>query len=299
MGSYSSRRTFGAAPVTHQAFTLIELLVVIAIIAILAAILFPVFAQAREKARQTSCLSNFKQINLGLMMYVQDYDEVLIPANTNGYSQGCLGCGHPDYLWPELIQPYIKNWLVFRCPSDPNATDTGLTVDSGGTPVPKDDPNLHYYWGSRTDVGLNYVFLSPWVYDSSKEFWGSVPVALAAIGSPSATLMSADSTWDRDSSGNPRGGGNWVIESPCVYGPEGERITPIDFYGYGGWVPSNATSWLQFGGIWPRHVKMANVSFCDGHAKSMTIAALTAGCDVQDYQQGLAYDLDKYLWDLK
>ena len=299
MYSHSSRRTLCADSATHKAFTLIELLVVIAIIAILAAILFPVFAQAREKARQTSCLSNFKQVNIGLMMYVQDYDEVLIPANTNGYSQGCLGCGHPDYVWPELIQPYIKNWQIFRCPSDPNATDQGLDRQFGRDDRPADDPNLHYYWGSRTDIGLNYVFLSPWVYDSAREFWGSVPVSLAAINSPAATMMSGDTTWDRDSSGNPRGGGNWVVEAPCVYGPDNERITPTGFLGYGGWFPSDTTSWLQFGGLWPRHTKMINVSFCDGHAKSMSISALTAGCDVQDGQTGLAYDLDKYLWDLK
>ncbi|GAB4454974.1 MAG: hypothetical protein OHK0029_10350 [Armatimonadaceae bacterium] len=89
-----------------NAFTLIELLVVIAIIAILAAILFPVFAQAREKARQTACLSNMKQIGLGILMYVQDYDNRL-----------------PTYTWPESymvgarLEPYIKNDDIFRCPS--------------------------------------------------------------------------------------------------------------------------------------------------------------------------------------
>jgi prepilin-type N-terminal cleavage/methylation domain-containing protein/prepilin-type processing-associated H-X9-DG protein len=82
-------------------FTLIELLVVIAIIAILAAILFPVFAKAREKARQTSCLSNVKQIGLGLLMYTQDYDE--ITPNGGAYTV--------------LTQPYIKNWQIYDCPS--------------------------------------------------------------------------------------------------------------------------------------------------------------------------------------
>ena len=92
-----------------RGFTLIELLVVIAIIAILAAILFPVFARAREKARQTSCLSNVKQIGLGILMYTQDYDE-MIPML---YSRSDLG--HTGIEW--LIQPYVANYQIFDCPS--------------------------------------------------------------------------------------------------------------------------------------------------------------------------------------
>jgi prepilin-type N-terminal cleavage/methylation domain-containing protein/prepilin-type processing-associated H-X9-DG protein len=100
-----------------RGFTLIELLVVIAIIAILAAILFPVFAQAREKARQTACLSNTKQLALSQQMYIQDYDEVFplwaywTPIiKINGWKQ----------TWVQLLQPYTKNMQVFKCPSDNN-----------------------------------------------------------------------------------------------------------------------------------------------------------------------------------
>jgi prepilin-type N-terminal cleavage/methylation domain-containing protein/prepilin-type processing-associated H-X9-DG protein len=95
-----------------SAFTLIELLVVIAIIAILAAILFPVFAQARDKARQTSCLSNLKQMGLGFMQYAQDYDESLPFAR--------LEVGGVRMLpWSVVLEPYIKNVGIFSCPSDP------------------------------------------------------------------------------------------------------------------------------------------------------------------------------------
>ncbi len=99
-----------------KGFTLIELLVVIAIIAILAAILFPVFARARENARRTSCLSNVKQIGLGAMMYVQDYDETY-PRNSQCKMTGCVSAaGTLDY-WDEIILPYTKSTQVFLCPS--------------------------------------------------------------------------------------------------------------------------------------------------------------------------------------
>jgi prepilin-type N-terminal cleavage/methylation domain-containing protein/prepilin-type processing-associated H-X9-DG protein len=110
---------------SKHAFTLIELLVVIAIIAILASILFPVFAQAREKARQTSCLSNMKQLGTALMMYSQDYDE--------SYPVGVLDPVTPIALnygrgWAGTIQPYVKNAQIFRCGSD--STASALATDN-------------------------------------------------------------------------------------------------------------------------------------------------------------------------
>jgi prepilin-type N-terminal cleavage/methylation domain-containing protein/prepilin-type processing-associated H-X9-DG protein len=107
---------------TRRGFTLIELLVVIAIIAILAAILFPVFAKAREKARQSSCLSNMKQMGLAAMAYAQDYDEMMLRVN--------IGPGIPTYtlpngaaytggymLWHTCVYPYMKNYQIMSCPS--------------------------------------------------------------------------------------------------------------------------------------------------------------------------------------
>jgi prepilin-type N-terminal cleavage/methylation domain-containing protein/prepilin-type processing-associated H-X9-DG protein len=104
-------------------FTLIELLVVIAIIAILAAILFPVFAQARDSARQSTCLNNLKQLGTGLMMYAQDYDETLPSAPFKGGVGGYFS--HPQYrewgysIWVVMLMPYVKNNGVFACPNGP------------------------------------------------------------------------------------------------------------------------------------------------------------------------------------
>src|SRR5258706_7320512 len=103
---------------SRRAFTLIELLVVIAIIAILAAILFPVFAQAREKARATSCLSNLKQSGLAYAMYTQDYDETTPLQKSNDPNGG---------YWYNLIQPYVKNWGLMLCPDRSiTTTKTGI-----------------------------------------------------------------------------------------------------------------------------------------------------------------------------
>jgi prepilin-type N-terminal cleavage/methylation domain-containing protein/prepilin-type processing-associated H-X9-DG protein len=116
---------------TRRGFTLIELLVVIAIIAILAAILFPVFAKAREKARQTSCLSNCKQIGLGMLQYCQDYDEQMpytywTAASSYTWPDGSVRQG----MWMVSVYPYVKNTQLFNCPSSPY-TWTGAYMGLG------------------------------------------------------------------------------------------------------------------------------------------------------------------------
>lgn len=106
-----------------RGFTLIELLVVIAIIAILAAILFPVFARARENARRASCSSNMKQIGLGVMQYSQDYDELYVPRN--------IRINSTDIAWHQLIQPYVKSTQLMRCPSNPENTIVSFAAAEG------------------------------------------------------------------------------------------------------------------------------------------------------------------------
>ena len=135
------------APNRPRGFTLIELLVVIAIIAILAAILFPVFAQAREKARQASCLSNTKQLGLAFLQYTQDNDEALPKSGQNGTTAVCAGVPDGSWVLPEAIDTtvaakctaaqfpvpngalytYVKSQQVYKCPSDPLANQTTLS----------------------------------------------------------------------------------------------------------------------------------------------------------------------------
>jgi prepilin-type N-terminal cleavage/methylation domain-containing protein len=137
-----------------RAFTLIELLVVIAITAILAAILFPVFAQAREKARETTCISNARQIGLAVRMYIQDYDEIF-PIFHAYNTQPPAGV--PGHLGIEVaLLPYTKNQDIFRC-SD----------DSGG-PVPQNSPSNIDYGGCSDIMGKNKTYRD--CYGSSYRF---------------------------------------------------------------------------------------------------------------------------------
>jgi len=125
-----------------KGFTLIELLVVIAIIAILAAILFPVFARAREKARQASCLSNVKELGLAVHMYVQDYDEMYCTAWY--VSNDDMG-----YIWADCLDPYIQNLQILTCPSDPahGGRRYGRPNSRGFDNIDRD--HLGYAWNSN------------------------------------------------------------------------------------------------------------------------------------------------------
>jgi prepilin-type N-terminal cleavage/methylation domain-containing protein/prepilin-type processing-associated H-X9-DG protein len=168
----------------RRGFTLIELLVVIAIIAILAAILFPVFAKAREKARQSSCLSNVKQLNLAFLQYAQDYDEQL-PAGGAVETVAWPGGGTGYNSWPVRIYPYIKNSQAYNCPSATNAwngTNSGalnigynvsLAPCALGTIVLPSETVLN----GDTEGGSSYTFFAAW-------FAGATPPATSRGLSP-------------------------------------------------------------------------------------------------------------------
>ena len=213
-----------------KGFTLIELLVVIAIIAILAAILFPVFARAREKARASACLSNLKQLGLGLMMYAQDYDETL-PAVAFGATDGRPAWpweqwpAYAAYSWAALfpggLAPYVKNNQIWACPSA-----TGGNWSSG--------------WGipeaGKIGYGYNefiYNYLNGWATQSALARAPEGPAAVSLLCDTFASGIYND--WDNGS---------------------GMYTDGMDRVRYGTW---------DFG--WQSRHEGTNVAYGDGHAK--------------------------------
>jgi len=246
----------------RRGFTLIELLVVIAIIAILAAILFPVFAKAREKARQSSCSSNLKQIALGFRQYIQDYDEKGPLADD--WNQ------NPGTNWPSGIAPYLKNTQIFQCPSDngwPSWVETGngaICSYAVNCYYRNDD----YFWtGSPTDGFPPHGAVAMGHYPG----WLRAPASDASISQPAATILLAEkSNSDLQKSGAAGGWhynvtGNWCQN--FIMGP-GQG---------GGWGAQNAPDGARTG-AWPNgpeggvsapHSETGNFAFMDGHVKAM------------------------------
>jgi len=176
----------------RSGFTLIELLVVIAIIAILAAILFPVFAKAREKARQSSCLSNEKQISLAILQYAQDYDERFPVGQANAT---------PAYFWPMGVAPYMKNTQVLICPSRSSSTATSATYLVGeGYPTAAGGRFAEFpHYGMNVRISGN-----------------GFGTALGTVQAPADTIMLAESNWYTDGAGNPNDyrNGVWWVDLP-------------------------------------------------------------------------------------
>lgn len=247
-----------------KGFTLIELLVVIAIISLLAAILFPVFARARENARRASCLSNVKQIGLGMMQYTQDFDERLPRISIcggatleDGYpARGGCGTGTYFHLWQDVIYPYVKSTQVFNCPSAPiRSYYTGYTT----------------YYDGHYNQSINYGYNFYLNLDNSGNQTGR---NLASIPRAGNTVMVAESSEYR------------VDPDPkCISG----HLPPS-------W-PDN--TWCTTSGSntgdppVKRHFDRVNVVFVDGHAKSMLQSTIVTKIIYSGATHGSAYNLRK------
>jgi len=182
-----------------KGFTLIELLVVIAIVAILAAILFPVFSRAREKARQASCASNLKQIGLAGLQYAQDYDERLFPIAYDDWSHYWWGyvdrANRTVDFSRGFLQPYMRNAQIKACPTF------------------RENPNFAY---GHLGYGYNYAYLSP----MNPPTWTPIAVSLAQIANPAETVWIADAAqWRTWGAGAPVFEGTGFLEPPSYFNP--------------------------------------------------------------------------------
>jgi prepilin-type N-terminal cleavage/methylation domain-containing protein len=240
----------------RRGFTLIELLVVIAIIAILAAILFPVFAQAREKARQVSCLSNNKQWSTATLMYIQDYDERYPLAygtwqgqwnTSNGIPY--VGDTPPDWrttnagwvqgmalYWGNAVQPYVKNWGMAQCPSAAQVIDLGATG-------PRQPVNFSLTYNGLLMSYPQAGVVSPAQLPLLHEGLGKA--SLRGFQAPNPFLLCAGS-------------------APCVYQPRSAQCAA----GNGG-----RSGWFNFGGTAHVHTGGMVFSYADGHSKWVRMGA--------------------------
>jgi prepilin-type N-terminal cleavage/methylation domain-containing protein/prepilin-type processing-associated H-X9-DG protein len=245
-------KTTTAKNPSSKGFTLIELLVVIAIIAILAAILFPVFAKAREKARQTMCMSNLKQIGLGVLMYAEDSDELMVPAGGYVAPGGPTNPTWGAYVpWQFFVSPYIKangntsgtalQGNVFVCPSNPN-TETASCWFQGP-----------YQWSCDYVMNYNESFL-PSGSSSTQQNMGNgavgnfAGVSLASMAAPSSLILLMENT------GQGAGNSAWNID---VTNSAFQNPCPL-FVG---------------------HSAMSDYVFADGHVQALAPAATLSTAD--------------------
>lgn len=252
----------------RRAFTLIELLVVIAIIAILAAVLFPVFSQAKLAAKKTTSISNMKQIALGTQIYIGDADDVLPPLRWYNPADLSIPSTYGFYFYPVLLQPYTKSTELFL---DPNDRGDDSAMHFTGCPAAgRFDKSGCAYWyltGAFPSYGYNRKYLNT----STVGAFGALSysgVSATSLGAPAQTVVFAEATGkDLVSPGQP------IVRQPVGY----HRIDAPSF-----WLPASSADPAALGKdartqgqLWGRYdPSKVIVNWLDGHTKYVAINSL-------------------------
>lgn len=256
-----------------RGFTLIELLVVIAIIAILAAILFPVFAQARLAAKQTQTISNMKQATLGIIMYGDDYDEAVIPRFRVGFGPPNGGDPSNGMSWDNLIQPYLKNYGIIQSPIDPN--------EKYNTPYGR----VRRGFGIASNVALAAQFgPGSRFFQRNQTQWRSRKFSSLPEAAGTVLLGERRLALENPNLQNPWPTEDWALPSAEINMTRGLGIMPFGEISYS----------LKQGAVW---------SFADGHTKWRRMNGFRATDRVQvgtlfeGYMEGAVYNGRDRYWD--
>lgn len=288
----------------QRAFTLTEVLVVTAILAVLAAVLFPVFRTAQSAAKSTKCIARFGQIGIATFLYSSDYDDRLMPSSW--LPVGTEEPGSKNATWVQISLPYLKEFGLTRCPEDYTRPANSLPIF---------DPNLTpqaveqrlFEASLRSNAGYNASYLAPLLRVAGGTNYLPVPRSLSQATSPAQTLLMVDSVWEVDAKGQPSGGGRYVVTPPCRFfkaadGSLRDSFAVVDsekdlYVDNAGWDPEGGSR--ATGSAFGWHRGMATTLRLDGSVKAYSIAQLRAGCNFEPNWRGSIKDPESYIWDLQ